>query len=148
MGDDRLESVVAEHGLVGLDLVEAFALGAPTAFAELEERGGMAWAGLAEQVEVRAVEMDADQGEENASLAVTRPEDLVVPVRILPADALEGIDAGQPGEEAGLVPFALLAKQRPCVIDAPFLGKKPDGAADDGPDDDETGRRERRPQVC
>ncbi len=46
VGFDRLESLAAEHRLVGANGVEPFTLGIPAALAELEERGGVARVGI------------------------------------------------------------------------------------------------------
>src|SRR5439155_4929504 len=87
-----LEPLVAADGLVGPDLVEPLALGEPASLAELEQRGRVPAAGVAQVLEGVGIEMDADQGEQAAGLAVAGPEDLVVPVRLLPAEPLDRVD--------------------------------------------------------
>ena len=90
----------------------------------------VAWrGGVGESSNGSAVEMDADQGEEPAGLPVAGPEDLVVPVGVLPAEPLGGVDPAEGGEEAGLQPLALLAEQLAGVVDVQLLGELPERAA-------------------
>ena len=104
--DHRLEPVASEDGLVGAELVEAFALGVPAPFAELEEGGGIPGVELTQLVERRRVEMDTDQGEQRAALAIPSPEHLVVPVGVFPADAFDRVDLAERADKPGFQPFA------------------------------------------
>ena len=85
--------------------------GLPAALAELEKGGGVSGVELAEVVERRGVEMDADQGEQRAALAVPGPEHLVVPVGVFPADAFNWVEPGEGGDEPGFQPLALHAEK-------------------------------------
>ena len=82
----------------------------PAALAELEERGGVTRSRRSSS-KGSGVEVDADQGQEPPGLAVAGPEDLVVPVGVLPAEPLDRVDLRQRREEAGLEPLALLAER-------------------------------------
>src|SRR4051812_20764370 len=92
MEDDRLEALVAADGLVGADLVEPLPLGEPAPLAELEQRGRVAGGRVGKVFEGVGIEMDADQREQPARLPVAGPEDLVVPVRVFPAEPLDRIE--------------------------------------------------------
>src|SRR5512135_1157352 len=145
MGSHPLEPLVAADGLVGPDLVEPLPLGAPAALAELELGGGVAGSGLGQVVERGGVEVDADQGEQAAGLAVAGPEDLVVPVRLLPADSLGRVDLGQRAQEPRLEPLALPAEQLAGAIDVQLLGELAHGAPYDDPGDDQAGGQDHHP---
>src|SRR5438045_739869 len=88
MEHDGLEPLVAADGLVRADLVEALPLGEPAPLAELEQGGRVPAARVGQVLERVGIEMDADQREQAAGLAVAGPEDLVVPVGVLPAEPL------------------------------------------------------------
>ena len=53
MHDHGFEPLVAEHGLVGADLVEPLSFGVPAALAELEQGGGVAGDGVGEGIRRR-----------------------------------------------------------------------------------------------
>src|SRR3954471_11836731 len=104
MEHDRLEPLVAADGLVGADLVEPLALGEPAPLAELEQRGRVPAGRVAQLVVRGGIEVDADQREQPPGLAVAGPEDLVVPVGLLPAESLDGVELAEGGEELRLEP--------------------------------------------
>ena len=89
----------------------------------------MAGVGVGQVVEGVGLEVDTDQGEQAAGLAVAGPEDLVVPVGVFPAEPLGGIDLAERPEEPGLQPFALLAEQLAGVVDVHLLGELAERAA-------------------
>lgn len=138
--------MVGEDGLVGADFVEPFALGDPAAPAIFEEGGGVSRVGVAEFGVGEVVEMDADQGEESVGLAVACPEDFVVPVGVVPAEAFEGFVLGEGGEEMGFEPLALLAEEVAGLVDLEFFGELSNGAMEDVPAQDEGGGEECSPE--
>lgn len=140
MKHNRFEPLVSPDGLVGAKLVEAFPLGEPAAFAELEQGGRMSGDRFGCDLEGAQIEVDADQGEQPARLSVTRPEDFIVPVRLFPTQPLDRIDLAQRGEKPGFEPLPLLAEQVPRMVDVHILGELPCRAAEDQEEGDEAGR--------
>lgn len=137
---DRFESLVSSDRLVGTELVEAFPFGKPAPFSELKQGRRMSWGRVGRHLKRARLEMDADQGEQPASLPVACPEDFVVPMRLFPPQSLDGIDLAERSEKPGLEPLALLTEQVPRMVDVHFLGELPRRAAENEEEGDEAGR--------
>ena len=84
---------------------------------------------------VGGIEVDADQGQEPASLAVPGPQDLVVPVRILPADALFRVKPPERREEPGFQPLSVAMEQRPGAVGMDLFHDLTDRVPDNQPGD-------------
>ena len=125
MHDDGLEPLVAAHGLVGRISSSRF----PSACQRplRNSNRAVAWRVLGsdrgKSSKEARIEVDADQGQEPAGLAVAGPEDLVVPVGVLPAEALGGTGLAQGVEEVGFEPLAPLAEQVPGMLGMHILGQ-------------------------
>jgi hypothetical protein len=140
MRDDRLEPLVPADRLVGPNFVEPLPVGQPPPVAELEEGGGMPGRGLGKFLERVRIEVDLDHRKEPARLAVASPEDLVMPVRIFPAEPFERIDPSQRSEKSCFKPLALLAKEQASVIDVNLFSEPPRGSSDNQPESDNARR--------
>ena len=106
--DDRLEVAVPHHGLDRLKSVQVMAFGVPAAFLVDEQGGGIALRFVITVVaETLGREANADQSEEAPALAISRPNDLVLPVGVFPAKAFDRIRPGQRGEKTRFEIFAL-----------------------------------------
>lgn len=145
MRHHRLKPVETQDRFVGADLVEPFPLGKPTSLAELKQGRRVSRARQCQVVVRRGVEVNADQGKEDATLTVSGPKDLIMPMGVFPADPFERIDLGQAGEEPGLKPLSLLSEKVAGVIDVHFFGEMPDGTTQDEPARDQAGGKHSPP---
>lgn len=107
MKPDRHELLVPEEGFARPDLVEMSAIGPPPATPILEENRGVP-GGMIGKIHKEGIrfETDRDQGKQAASPAIARPDDLVLPLGIVPMASLDRIDATQGIEEPGFEPLA------------------------------------------
>lgn len=130
-GGDGLIPAVAAHGFVGPDLIEPLPLGLPTPFMEIEDRRGVtADLRLLERVRL---EMDADEGEEMTSLAIAGPQNLVMPLRILPAQAFFTVEPGEAGDELRLEVLATVSERFPGLVDVQVFEKHSQWSMQDAP---------------
>lgn len=142
---DGLEPMVAEECLVGSGLVEPLAFGNPAALLELKKGRGVPGGAIGQVEYGIGVEVDADQGQQLPRRPFSGPHDLIVPVGVFPADALQGIILGQRGEEASLQPFTLLAEQLAGPVEVDLLDDLPDWPPADQPEGDEADRKNPSP---
>jgi hypothetical protein len=129
LGDHhRLVPAVPSYSLVWPNLIETFSLGNPSASSILEDRRGMPRCYLIERARLK---VDADKGQEMASLPVPRPEDFVVPPCFDPPRAFRGIDPVQSGDETGLQPFAAVMEGFTRLVYVEIFKEEPEGALQD-----------------
>ncbi len=112
---DRLVSQALADCLVRTDFVEPLALDPPPAAVELEN-GGRVPIGVG-ILERAWIEVNADQGQQSTGLPVTSPENIIVPVGRFPSLSERGVGLGDNRDESGFKPLAILAKEKPGVID-------------------------------
>ena len=124
VGRDRLEPPIAQQRLVRADLVKPFPFREPLPFTELEQSRRVVWFALRVDLERTGVEVDLDEGEQSARLAVASPEDAVVPVGLVPAMELRpGLRSRKIADEPRLQPLALLSKKFTRVVNVDLFGE-------------------------
>lgn len=137
--NNRLEPLPAENGLVGPDFIETLAFGVPAILAVLEEGGGVTGLRVSEDVVRLALEMHADECQENSRLAVPRPEHFVMPTGVFPANPFERIDLGECPQKMGLKALPLHPEMFPGLIDVHLFRILTEGTTKRQPADDDAG---------
>ena len=112
---NRLVPPIAAHHLIGTRLVEPLTLGVPVPLAILENRGRQP--AETKMIEGIRLEMNAYKGKEAPGFPITSPENLVVPLCVLPSRSFGRIDPAHCGHEPGLQQFPLMVKRLAGLVD-------------------------------
>src|SRR5262249_25990168 len=140
---DGLEAAVSPPDLIKAKLIEPFAFRAPPAPFKLEDggspagRGGLGGKG--------GLGTHATQSQQAASWPVAGPDDLVLPLRLLPPCPFDRIDAFQRGHEASLQPFSLAAERLARLVYMQVLEEQTKGPLQEKKRDNQKGGQDASP---
>jgi hypothetical protein len=136
---DGQETLMPQQSFVRPHLVQPLAFRDPPTIPEFEESRCVSRGKVRLIGEGIRREAYADQHQQATRLSISRPDELIIPLGILPAEAFDRIDTAQRREEPSLEPFALGPKLQSGSL---FSHLPYDEAKDPSASEDEHDRRD------